>query len=273
MYKLVAIDLDGTLLDSEKRISGENKNILELAMKKGVRVVVCSGRVYSGARMYALEVGAKGPIIACNGAIIRDLRTEELLYSNTMNLQDCHRIVDICRQEDLYFHAYINDIMYVEKLGFSSLFYWKRNQELPKENRVDIRIVQDVKRVFEENAPEVAKFVVISEDEEQLLRARKQVEQMAGVQVMSSARGNFEVVNNEVDKGRALKYLADRLGIKREEIMAIGDNENDLSMIKYAGLSVAMGNGENYIKELADFVTLNNDEDGVAYAVKKFVLN
>lgn len=272
MYKLVAIDLDGTLLNSGKRISDENKNTLRLAMEKGVKIVVCSGRIFSGARIFALEIGTNGPLIACNGAIIKDLETEELLYTSTLDMEDSCKIIDICRREDIYFHAYIGDTMYTEKLDYSSLFYWERNQELPEEDRIDIQIVESMKKLLSEIPTPVAKFVVICKDNEKLLRIRKLVERIEGVTVVSSGQDNFEVVNAGVGKGAALKFLAERLGIRREETMAIGDNENDISMLEYAGLSIVMENGEPFVKELADFITVSNNENGVAYAIRKFIL-
>lgn len=272
MIKLIAIDLDGTLLNKDKRISQENKVALKMAMEKGVKVVVCSGRIFSGARVFAMDVGANGPMIACNGAIIKDLQTEEVIYSSTMVHEDCIQLIDLCHQENVYFHVYVGETMFTEKLGFSSLFYWQRNQELPEEDRIDIRVVKDLKEELQTGSIPAFKFVLVSDDPEQLQRIRALIGEIKGVQVTSSFRDNLEIINAGVGKGHALKLLAERLGIKQEEVMAIGDNENDESMLQYAGLSVAMENAEDYIKDMADFITLSNEEHGVAYAVKKFVL-
>lgn len=272
MYKLIAIDLDGTLLNSEKRISSENKSKLQLAMDRGVKVVVCSGRVYSGARVYAREIGSNGPLIACNGAIIREMDTESFLYSNTMTIDDSLKVIDICRSEDIYFHIYIGDTLYTEKLGYSSLLYYNRNIELPEKDRIDIRVIDNIKEIIKKPENPVAKILVIDYDRDKLRNTRKIIEEIKGVQVMSSGKNNIEIVNAGVNKGKSLEILADKLGVRREQVVAIGDNENDLSMLEFAGLGIAMGNAEEYVKETANYVTLTNNENGVAHVIDKFIL-
>lgn len=273
MYKLVAVDLDGTLLNSMKQISDVNiKAILE-AVKKGVGIVISSGRIFSGARTFADEAGLfKGFLIACNGALIKDLKTEKLVYSKLMNDEDALKVIDICHSEEIYFHAYVGDSLFSEKLELSSLNYYKKNQSLPKNQQVDIHITPNIEDMFCQGKASASKFVAISKDLEKLSRARRRVEQIKGVKVMSSDSDNFEVVHNNVDKGTALALIAEKLNISKEEIIAIGDNENDLSMLEYAGLGVAMGNALPYVKKAADYVTGTNDDNGVAEVIKKFIL-
>lgn len=272
MYRLVAVDLDGTLLNSEKRISEEDKRVIKQAIDKGVKVVVCSGRIYAGARIFARQLGIGEPLIACNGAIIRDMATEELLYSDSMENEDCYRAMDICRKEGIYFHIYVGDTMYTERLDFSSLFYWQKNQTLPEKDRVDIRLVESTSEVLRNSRVAASKIVAVSDDPELLGQTREKVEKIETVEVMSSASNNFEIMNRGVSKGNALRFLSERLGIGKEEIVAIGDNENDYSMIQFAGLGIAMQNAEASVKEIADYITLSNNESGVAEAIRRFIL-
>ena len=273
MFKLIAVDLDGTLLNSKKQISDVSKIALQAAVEKGVGIIICSGRIFAGAKVFAYEAGLlQGPLIACNGALIKNLRSEELLYSKLLHKEDCLRVIDICHREELYFHAYVEDALYTEKLEFSALSYWTKNKKLPKNQQIDIRLIADLAEMFYEGMISASKFVVISKDMEKLLRARQYVEQIQGVKVMSSDYDNFEVVHNEVDKGSALMLISERLNIRKDEIIAIGDNENDLSMLEYAGLGVAMGNARHFIKEIADYITVSNDENGVAEVIHKFIL-
>lgn len=162
--------------------------------------------------------------------------------------------------------------MFTEKLAFSSLFYWEKNKQLRESDQVDIRVVKDIKEFLNHNVGDISKIVAISENDEQRLRARKRISEIQTVGVTSSDAKNFEVVNVGVNKGKALKFLADKLNITKEEIIAIGDNENDCPMYEVAGLKVAMGNAEETIKELADYITLTNDENGVAETIERFVL-
>lgn len=272
MYKLIAIDLDGTLLNSNKRISDENKEAIRSAIASGVHVVVCSGRIYAGARIFGQEIGTKLPLITCNGARIKDMETEEVIYSRPLQFKTCEKIIDVCQKNDVYYHIYVGDIMYTEKLAFSSLFYWNRNKELPKENRVEIQVVDNMKCQLKDKAEDISKVVVICDNPQKLSETREEISRIKDLEIMSSNFDNFEIMNGGVSKGHALKYMAEKYGISREEVMAIGDNENDMSMLEYAGLAIAMANGEDYVKEICDYVTLSNNENGVAFAINKFVL-
>ena len=272
MYRLVAIDLDGTLLNSNKQISDEDKQSINSAINKGLKVLVCSGRIYAGARIFARYVGIRGPLIACNGALIRNMETEEVLFSNFLNFEECKRVIDICHRENIYFHIYAGDTMYTEKLEFSSKSYWDKNLTLPEEDRVDIRVVDNIIRDISHEASNIAKLVAISDNLEKLSLIRQRIEKSNSISVVSSNFDNFEVVNKGVSKGYALKFLADKLGIVKDEIIAIGDNENDYSMLEYAGLGVAMGNAEDGIKGIANYVTASNNESGVSRVLKKFML-
>lgn len=272
MYKLVAIDLDGTLLDINKEISDRNKKAIGLAMQKGVKIVVCSGRVFTGARLYAKQIGSVDPIIACNGAIITESHNGNILYSDYMKLEVCLKINEICQKHGVYYHVYAGDTMLTEKLGFTSKKYFERNKTLPPEDRVDIEVVKNMEAKLKSIPGRVLKFVIVSDDLQLLRRVRQDMEQLSEVDVMSSNYDNFEVMNKGVSKGAALEKLSGIYGILPEQMIAIGDNENDVSMFDYAGLSIAMENGEAIAKAAAKYITAPNDADGVAQAIEKFVL-
>ncbi len=272
MYKLVAIDLDGTLLDMNKEISQRNREALSLAMEKGTRIVICSGRVYTGARLYARQIGSEDPVIACNGAIITDRVDGEVVYSDNMEVEVCLKINEICKRHGIYYHVYAGDTMLTEKLGFTSQKYFEKNQALPPEDRVDIEVVPDMSQKLRELPGKVLKFVAVSDDRALLKAARDDMEKIPEVDVMSSNYDNFEVMNKGVSKGAALKKLSEILDIPAAQMMAIGDNENDISMLEYAGLSVVMENGEECAKAAADYITADNSRDGVAVAIEKFIL-
>jgi len=272
MYKLVAIDLDGTLLNSKKQISDENKEAIKNAIDAGLHVLVCSGRIYAGARVFGEEIGSNLPIITCNGARIMDMETNQEIYSKTLPLDICEKVVDFCHDFGIYYHAYVGDTLFTEKLDFSSLKFSEKNKELPEDRRMDIQVVDDMKHYFKKYSNDISKLVIMSNDSEKLAKARVELEKIKGIALMSSGPDNFEIMDETVNKGEALKFMAERYGIKQEEVMALGDNENDLSMLEYAGLAVAMGNGEDYVKEIADFVTQSNDDNGVAFAINKFML-
>ncbi len=272
MYKLVAIDLDGTLLNINKEISDRNKQILKRAMEKGVRVVICSGRVFTGARLYAKEIDSNDPIIACNGAIITESHAGEIIHSEYMDTEICLKINSICQKHGVYYHVYAGDTMLTEKLGFTSEKYLERNKLLPPEDRVNIEVVRSMEEKLRSIPGKVLKFVIVTDDTELLKRVRNDMEQLQEVDVMSSNFDNFEVMSKGVSKGAALARLTDIYGIPASQMIAIGDNENDVSMFEYAGLSIAMENGEAIAKAAANYITASNDADGVAQAIEKFIL-
>lgn len=272
MYKLVAIDLDGTLLNTNKEISDRNKKVISLAKEKGVKIIICSGRVYTGARLYAKQLGLTDPIIACNGAVISENIDGRVIYSNNLNIEDCLKIVEICNKYSIYYHVYAGDTMFTEKLGFTSLKYFEKNKQLPPEDRVDIVVVKSMVDKLNTIPDQVLKFVVVNDDIELLRKIRSEMEQITSIDIMSSNYDNFEVMNKGVNKGAALKKLSAFLDIPAAEMIAIGDNENDMTMFEYAGLSIAMDNGEDFAKEAAQYVTASNNEDGVAQAIERFIL-
>ncbi len=272
MYKLVAIDLDGTLLNMNKEISERNKKAIFKAIEKGVKIVVCSGRVYTGARLYAKEIGSRDPVIACNGAVITDKIDGKIIYSDYMDVEVSLKINSICQKHGVYYHVYAGDTMLTEKLGFTSQKYYERNKSLPSEDRVDIEVVQNMEAKLRSIPDTVLKFVIVNDDLQLLRKVRADMEQLQEIDVMSSNFDNFEVMNKGVSKGSALAKLTDLYGIPAQQMIAIGDNENDISMFEYAGMSIAMGNSEEIAKAAANYITASNEDDGVAQAIEKFIL-
>jgi Cof subfamily protein (haloacid dehalogenase superfamily) len=273
MYKLVAIDLDGTLLNTDKEISDRNKKVLSMAMEKGVKIVICSGRVYSGARVYAKEINSRNPIIACNGAVICENFDGKVIYSESLDTEECLKVLDICKKYSIYYHVYAGNTMLTEELGHTSLKYFEKNKMLPPEEKVSIEIVTDMADKIKSIPGQVLKFAVVNDDPELLKKIRNEMEQIPKVDVMSSNFDNFEVMNKGVNKGEALKKISELLKIPASEIIAIGDNENDISMLNYAGLGIAMENGDDCAKKAAQYVTASNNQDGVAQAIEKFILS
>ena len=273
MYKLIAIDLDMTLLDRNKNISYRNKKAIELAKEKGVKIVLCSGRILKGVMYFAKVLGLHDQVIvACNGAIVRDLKKNKDIYYVGLENEKSLEIARICKENDIYYHYYFQDTMIARRLDYSSKFYYEKNKELPKEERIDI-IIDDSEQTLKSCGDLITKFVIIDKDVEKVDRVREIIEKrLLGVETTKSDTNILEVMKEGVNKKRALEFVCSYLGIDPKEIMAIGDNENDLQMIEFAGLGVAMENAIEELKEIADFVTQSYEDDGVAKAIEKFVL-
>ncbi|SHK11624.1 hypothetical protein SAMN02745975_03682 [Geosporobacter subterraneus DSM 17957] len=271
-YKLIVTDMDGTLLNSSGEVSVENQKMFKMLHDQGVHVAVATGRIYTSARVFAKYLGLKTPIIACNGAIVKDLKDNRIIYENHLSREDCIKVVEICRKYDLYYHFYSQETFYTEKLDRGSLKYSEWNKTLKEEDRIDIRIIKDAYEIIKTEADRVYKFQIVSDDMDILARARKELESIDTISASKSWHNNVEIMNKGVSKGEAVRNLAESLGVKQEEVICFGDNENDISMLQYAGLGIAMGNADEIVKEHANYITLSNDADGVAAAIKKFVL-
>ncbi|SHJ90270.1 Cof-type HAD-IIB family hydrolase [Tepidibacter formicigenes] len=269
-YKLIVTDMDGTLLSDHKEISEENKRALKKAQDMGINVAIATGRIYTSAKYYAKLLGLDTPIIACNGAIIREEKTGNTLYENVISIEDSLKVFDICNKYDIYYHFYNDNGFYCKELNHSSLAYSKWNESQPKEDRLNIQVVDNPLEIIK-NTDNILKFVIIDENLEKLDEVMNELKKIDTVEVSKSWYNNIEVMSKGVSKGLSVKRLGEYLGVKKEEIITFGDNFNDLSMIEYAGMGVAMGNAEEVVKKNADFVTASNKEDGVAKALKEIL--
>lgn len=270
-YKLVAIDMDGTLLNSNDNVSEKTKKVLNKAIDRGVNIVLSTGRIHRSALHYGHFIGLKSPIIACNGAIISSYQGKEIIYENHIDSNVLKDIIEIAESNNMYYHFY----------DLSAFYFKKANNEFEKYHKYyeENFVKQGIKVIGFNNPMEIInansnyyKLVFIEDDSEKLQHLRQELEKKKGISVSKSWHNNLEVMKEGVSKGDAVRYLAKMLNIDTEEIVAIGDNENDISMFKVAGLAVAMGNGDDIIKEHANVITDTNDNDGVAKAIEKYVL-
>ncbi len=271
MYKLVVSDMDGTLLTSHNTVSEKNKQALKALQDQNIQVAIATGRIYTSAKVYAKYLGIITPIIACNGAIIKDLYKDEILYESGIKKEDCLKVLEICRAYDLYFHFYTANTFYAEKLERASLNYSEWNKTLKEEDRIDLQIIKDAAEVIKSLDENIYKIQMISDDEALRVQVREEINKIHSIECSKSWHNNIEIMNKGVSKAEAVKHLGKIFDVKREEIICFGDNENDISMLSYAGLGIAMGNANEIVKKNADYVTTTNDEDGVARALHKFV--
>jgi Cof subfamily protein (haloacid dehalogenase superfamily) len=272
MYKLLVSDMDGTLLNSKGKVSEKNKNALRELHRRNINVAIATGRIYTSARIYAKHLGLLTPVIACNGAIVRNSEDDSIIYGSPIETENCFKIFDICRENKLYFHFYTADTFYTERIAFSSLKYVEWNKEVNEEEQIKIQIIKDPYESISKSDEKVYKIQINSDDMELLEKVRNQLERMENFEISKSWFNNIEIMNRGVSKGSAVAQLAKSLGVKQEEVVCIGDNENDISMLSYAGLGIAMDNAADIVKEKADHVTVTNDEDAIAKVIEEFFL-
>ncbi|EOC99912.1 Hydrolase (HAD superfamily) [Caldisalinibacter kiritimatiensis] len=270
-YKLIAIDMDGTLLNSNKEISERNKKALKVATEKGVQVVISTGRIFTSARYYAKLLGLITPIISCNGAYVCEYHRKNVLYENPMETVDFKEIIKTLQENDFYYHFYDNENFYTRELNYSSSSYYNWNKKQKPGDRINIEIIDNPMELVEEKELKIYKIVAVDKDREKLDYIRKVLSKNKNIEIVSSWSDNIEIMNKGVSKGKALEKLCKIYNISKEQVIAIGDNYNDIPMLEFAGTAVAMGNGEEDAKKIADIVTDTNDNDGVAKAIEELI--
>lgn len=265
--------MDGTLLDDDKHISDYNLSMIEKAVNKGVKLVISSGRIPSGLKFYETTVSKNQPMICCNGGIVLD-ENKNVIYSNPLNKNDIFKAIDILREDkDTYFHFYDEETIYSEQFRFTTEMFYNFNRSVDRKFRFDIRIVADSKEHINQTKSEINKIVVIDEDLKYLERLRNRIDRIPGLETTKSDISNIEIISKGVSKANALKLLAEHYGISTGECIAIGNDENDISMIKCAGLGVAVGNARDVVKDIANFITeKNNNEGAVGEVIEKYIL-
>ncbi|MBS3971065.1 MAG: HAD family phosphatase [Clostridia bacterium] len=259
-FKLIAIDLDGTLLNNDLEISPRAAAAIRAAEKKGVRVTLCTGRMYASASPYAQELRLNIPLITYNGALVKNSFDGEILYEKNLPLEEARHVVEICREFDCQLNVYFDDKLYVEKTD-----YWAKKYA----SRVNVPL-HEVDDLLDFLKLPPIKLLAMGEEEVLHMIRRRLADRV--LYITRSQPHFLEILNPEATKGRGLAAVVKRLAIDRKNVMAIGDNENDIEMFKYAGYSVAMANADDHVKVHADYVTKNNDDDGVAEAIEKLVL-
>lgn len=265
-YKVLALDIDGTLTNSEKRITDRTKRAVLGAAKKGVKLVIASGRPVQGIRAFAQELELKendGYILSFNGGRLISCRTGEIIHDMKLPLEYLPEIYELSKKYGVNLMSYEGDDLITENPD---------DEFLAVEARINGLGIKKVDNFVKHINFPINKCLMLGEGS-YLAEVEKKVHAALcdRMDVYRSEPYFLEILPKGVDKAKALEKLLAVLGCKREELMACGDGFNDLTMIKYAGLGVAMANARDEVKECADFVTGSNDEDGVAAAVERFL--
>ena len=261
--RLVALDLDGTLVVDGHEITARVRDAIAAAQARGVKVTVATGRMFRSARRFAKALNVDVPIICYQGALVRNPRTGETLLCTALPVEPALAVLDFARAQGLHINAYLDDELYMEMLSPEGRFY-------AETSKVSIRLVDDLREVVKRGT---TKLVVVA-DEDRVPAVVDTLEAQYGdcLTVTRSHPRFAETIRSGVNKGTGLRVVARSMGIPLEATMAIGDNFNDLDLVTTAGLGIAMGDGDPRVRAAADWVTGTYAEDGVAMAIEKFVL-
>jgi len=263
-YRLIAVDIDGTLLDSKSYLTPETIKAIREAVAAGFIFTICTGRPIQGVEPLIEKIGLDLPFITYNGAMIVMGKSRKILYAQTMRGEDVIPIYKLGKQLQTTVILWVNNKCYASLLGEHATRYAEpaRIQPLPIDNLDDLV------------APGVTK-VIFYDTVEKIGHWAKTIGPHVPptINYCTSQPFLLEFFDHTVSKANALARLGAYYGLTREEMIAIGDGQNDLSMIKYAGLGVAMANAVPAIKQAADYVTYSNDENGVAHVIHRFCLH
>lgn len=264
--RLIAMDLDDTLLKDDWTISPRVVKAIQKAREQGVKVTIATGRMPISTRPYAKELGLDIPVITYHGAMIQQAVSGDILFRQVIPSQISAQLIRDLEERGIYAQIYLKDRVIAQTLN-----EWSREYARIASVRIE---EADLARVLSQEPEGVEKILGIAREAD-LDQLRPFLSQRYGnkVHVTKSKPHFLEIVEASVNKGVALAHLAEGFKIHRQEVMAIGDSLNDLEMIRYAGVGVAMGNARPEVKEQADFVTASNEEDGVAEAIERYVLN
>ena len=263
MIKLVALDMDDTLLNEQAVISPRNAAVIRQAVAQGVTVTIATGRMFCSARPYAEGLGLDVPLIAYNGALIRGTLSGETLLDRPIDAGLADEVLALFRERGWHIQAYVDDVLYVAQLNEWSETY-SRLAKVP---------VTELGDAFYTMRQAPSKMLALAEPDQIAVISRTLQDRFGSQLCTAISKPTYlEIINPVVNKGTALAFLAERLGIEREQVMAVGDSFNDLDMITYAGWGVAMGNAPDPVKRQAQAVVSDNANDGVAEAFERFVL-
>jgi Cof subfamily protein (haloacid dehalogenase superfamily) len=273
-YKLFVADMDGTLLNDNKEVTDKNIQTIKKLQDFGIKFAVATGRHDSMIKSYLKHLDLNVPVISCNGAIVREPYSDHVFLSEALPKEQSLDVIDRCKERNASFHIYGHESIFGEKLSHKMLYYHNLNKTLPSEERTKLVTVPDCKDIVLNEPEPLYKFLIISDRNEDLLEIIDRLGKIEGLAVCQSMPLLCDVMKDGVSKAYALQKLSESLGIKRNEIVAIGDQFNDIDLIEYAGLGIAVANAEDALKEKADMVTIaNNNEDAVSEAIESFLLN
>lgn len=289
MYKLVAIDLDGTLLNSYGEVSEKTKIEIKKAIENGVEVVLASGRPISSVEDLANDLQANHYLISGNGAIVYDMKKGQTVYDKFLSKEQILNIVKICEENSIYYNIYTENEVITKSLNYNTLFYHSENTHKQEEKRTNINILTDVyDYVLKSDDQKYLKVTVCDQSQIVFGSIIKKLRTINNIDVLEVSHMSkkiiktgteetlveycyTEITNKNVNKWTALEYIMKEMNITKEEVVTIGDNINDKEMIENAGLGVAMGNSTPIIKEIAKVQVGTNNEDGVSETFEKYI--
>ena len=271
--RMIGVDLDGTLLNSEKQLTAYTREVLKKAIEQEVAVVVATGRPFSGVPDELKHFPVMRYALTANGARILDMQKQKVVYKNLLSGEIAEKVIDILKRHHAIHEFFVDGVGYMNEDGLKNVYAYFEDPHMAEYLQSTRITVKDVKEKLQAMKCEVDKLQGIFRNQKDKQEALEELNTLSGIVVTAAMDNNLEINKEGTNKGLGLLQLGKSLGISREEIMACGDGGNDVEMLKEVGFAIAMANAYDTVKTAADFVTVSNDEDGVAKAIERFVLN
>lgn len=288
MYKLIAIDLDGTLLNSYGEISQENKEAIRYAIEKNIEIVLASGRDTDTMKKMSLDLGIKKYLVTGNGASIYNIEANENIYEKFLDLKKAIEIIEICKNNSIFFNVYTDKGIITENIDFNVKVFNSENNSKPIERQTNIEVVENLYEYVKNNNLNILKIIICDENRVIFNRILEKISKINNVNILEIEHMSKKIIkdgtNNVnieyyyteisskgVNKWDAIQYLTKQLSILPEEVICIGDNENDRKMVENAGLGISMKNSALASKNIGKYITDDNNSNGVASAIYKFI--
>ncbi len=267
--KLLVLDIDGTIAGISNDVNHRVRQAIKAVQNQGIKVTIATGRMYCSALRFQQIIDSKLPLIAYNGAWIQNPLTEEIYYHIPIGSTIARELLDYFEQSEfkksVEIHCYLEDELYVREITQTTEIYAQRSGVQPN-------VTKDLRTIINQNT---TKILALCHEQNIITILKKELSQLFSseqIYLTQSSKIYLEAIHPTVNKGAATRYLTEEiLGLKPENVMAIGDNFNDGEMLKYAGLSIAMGEAPEEIKSIAKWVAPTVEEDGVAIALEKFL--
>lgn len=270
--KLVAMDIDGTLLGSTKKLTNYTRKVLKQAAQQGIHLVIASGRALKAVPEALLSIEGMGYIITSNGSSIFRLNDQKRVYGKDMTNKQVNAVMEFYDLYECPMEVFIGGEAYASKLYYEHPEQFGASASAAEYVRTTRKPVDDICAFIRLNCHNIEGINFIVDDPKLKATMRGQLEQMEGIYVTSSVPRYIEVSHGDVCKRNAIQWLAEYLNVNQEEIAAFGDGENDIEMLQYAGIGVAMENGVDSLKCIADKIAPSVENDGVARIIEEFFI-
>lgn len=269
--RMIAFDLDGTLLTTDKRLTDETRRTLEQAAKRGILLVPATGRPLTGMPAEVLGIPGVRYAVTANGARVVSAEDGKILREKLISVEKARKVLDIYGEYDTLREIYYDGQGYMEARQMEQLDHYVPDPNMAKYMRNTRKCVPDLMEKFRQENRAMDKVQAVFACAGEKEQAFRRIWEMEGVEATGALSYNIEVTAGGINKGEALLWLAGELGIDREEILAFGDGANDADMIRAAGIGAAMEVSVPEVRAAADILAGSNDEDGVARAIQRYI--